>query len=299
MTLDYSPFGLKQWGYNDTQAGGNDLAQRWKFGGKEYNDDVVGGNALNWYDISARNYDPALGRWFVIDKMAEKYSEFSPYNYVLNSPILFYDPDGNEPKCCGEAGADRMIRQQISSKLAARDGRPVDVVYQEILDAEGDKTQFAGYAGLGGLVAYIGPEYIVKEAGEAVLEEATGMPFITDAVDIVEQVVKKGLKEGTEKVVKSFDDILGGTTPGRKTKGKNKLRESEVGFEQANKDFDELDLTDVKEIETNYGSGRTGLDADGNTIVVRPGSSDGRATLERRNPNTGRGTEIRYNPIND
>ena len=49
----------------------------------------------------------------------------------------------------------------------------------------------------------------------------------------------------------------------------------------------------MKDINTSYGAGRTGTLPDGRTVTVRPGSTDGRPTLEIRYPN-GRGIEIRY-----
>ncbi len=98
---NYYPFGLKHKGYNGNVNSTN-LALKRKFGGKEYQDEL----GLGWYDITARNYDPALGRWMNLDPLAEEMRRHSPYNYAFDNPIFFQDPDGMKPCPTGDCDDD-------------------------------------------------------------------------------------------------------------------------------------------------------------------------------------------------
>ena len=83
---NYYPFGLKQGNIASKSS------YKYKYNGKELQDEL----GLNVYDYGARNYDPAVGRWFNYDPLAEKSRRFSPYTYALDNPIYFIDPDGME-----------------------------------------------------------------------------------------------------------------------------------------------------------------------------------------------------------
>ena len=64
--------------------------QPFKYNGKEFDSK----KGLNWYDYGARHYDATLGRWHVVDPLADKYYGYSPYTYCANSPTRFIDPNG-------------------------------------------------------------------------------------------------------------------------------------------------------------------------------------------------------------
>ena len=68
----------------------------------------------------------------------------------------------------------------------------------------------------------------------------------------------------------------------RKTKGNTSIYRKKGGMKVAEKDFGDMNLSNVKEFGTQYGTAKRGINENGETIILRPGSSDGAPTIEKQ-----------------
>lgn len=97
---DYYPFGMIHKGST------NSADNKYLFNNKELNSEF----GLELYDYQARWYDPALARWTSVDPLAEKFTSWSAFSYVMNSPLRYNDLDGMQPNAIFEEQEDGSFK---------------------------------------------------------------------------------------------------------------------------------------------------------------------------------------------
>ncbi|WP_228447752.1 RHS repeat-associated core domain-containing protein [Chryseobacterium sp. KBW03] len=109
-TNNYYPFGLNHIS-NSFSTSGFGSYYSYKYNGKELQE-------TGMYDYGARMMMPDLGRWGVMDAMSENYNSLSPYNYAVNNPVLFIDPDGNDAFQTGTVYREEVAQAMFSAYVA-------------------------------------------------------------------------------------------------------------------------------------------------------------------------------------
>jgi RHS repeat-associated protein len=83
-------FDYDAWGYPLEGRTYNADSIKFKYTGKELDKESL-------YDyFGARYFDSRIGRWGTTDPLMEKHIDYTPYNYVLDNPIVLIDPEGEQ-----------------------------------------------------------------------------------------------------------------------------------------------------------------------------------------------------------
>ncbi len=212
-------------------------------------------------------YEPAVGRWFNMDPLAEEYYSFSPYNYVMCNPISNYDPNGEF--------VATILGGVIGGAVAAIKGGSWDDIWKgaasgAVAGAVVDLAVATGGASIG---VMIGAGAIAGMVGEVTHQELYG--YTND--EAVIQAGAFGLAGG----------ILAGAVPGisRAVSGLFKRGSVEVG---------ELSIVAVEGVPVNTAKAASAVET---TSAAKEGLSNARALGIAGEEAVGVGSKVRIESL--
>ncbi len=148
---DYYPFGMVMPGRNWTAATANGYG--FGFNGQLKDNEIMGGS--NSYDFGARIYDARIGLWLSIDPLFKKYPYLSPYNYVADNPVIYYDNDGRKIKFAkGTTKEDKKLYKDIYKSSPAEFKAKLDILEDSEVKYVINFNSTTLNSGQGGTVAY-------------------------------------------------------------------------------------------------------------------------------------------------
>ena len=166
---NFYPYGMKQ--ENNVQT---NSSYNYEQSGKEFQKET------GWSDFGARMYMADIGRWGVIDALAETTRRINPYNYALDNPVSYVDPDGRKAMATGSeyqlSGLENIgVIESISRSMYA------DTFANDILDGIYHYKSEGGGGGGGSSDKNVKPkkyyDFTVNALGEIISKKPSKLKY--------------------------------------------------------------------------------------------------------------------------
>jgi|GEM_PF-4444794 len=226
--FSYYPFGMTINSLTATSVTARETRNEYLYNGKMFQDEL----GLNWLDYGARFHDAVVGRWWSVDPLAEQSRRWSPYNYCVDNPMRFIDPDGmnaiipSDPPLLwatkGAENAGKIADKPVRSIIASTVNTPLLVTTGLVMPIigviiDGNNGDFEGYPSWANPITVSNDLTSIRHRTEMMGEnipfesgmELLGATFSVAKPPLSENTIIDGaIGMGIEKVVNAIPDLV-------------------------------------------------------------------------------------------